>query len=208
MNNTKIGIMGGTFNPVHKAHISLALAAHRSAGLDRVIWIPNNIAYLKDCSLLVSTQDRYRMVELAISDYPFFEISDIEIKRGGNSYTYETLTELGELYPDSELFFITGADTIFTIESWVKPGMVFERATILAAYREGRSEEDFSEKIACLKDRFRARIELIPMEASDISSTMVRDLIKRGADLSSYLPQKVIDYIEERGLYKTEGQSY
>ena len=117
----KVGIIGGTFNPVHLAHLMLAETAYETMELDEVLFIPSGCSYMKDESIIVSAKDRVNMLGLALAENPHFALSMMEIERQGNSYTCETLRELSEKYPDWELYFIMGADNLFDIENWKNP---------------------------------------------------------------------------------------
>ena len=113
---SKIGILGGTFDPIHNGHLQLAESAYNEFGLEKVIFIPTGVSYMK--SGVSQAHHRYEMCSLAISSFPYFEIDDEEIKREGNTYTFETLRYLNSKYPDAEICFIIGLDTLYSIETW------------------------------------------------------------------------------------------
>ena len=118
---SKIGILGGTFNPIHNGHLLLAEQARCFYGLDQVLFIPSGCSYMKRQEEILPGEIRFQMVQLAIADNPYFCVSDMEIVREGNSYTCETITRLHAQYPEDELYYIVGADTLFQMEFWKNP---------------------------------------------------------------------------------------
>ena len=142
----KTGVFGGTFNPVHKGHIMLAEYCMDSVGLDRIIMIPTAVPPHKISKNLASENDRLNMCELACKGKKNFSVSDIEIKRQGKSYTYETVTQLKEIYPDDHLYTIMGADMFLTLDRWKNPKIIFEKSSIITIPRddENKSELDGS----------------------------------------------------------------
>lgn len=195
----KIGIMGGTFNPIHKGHTMIAEEAYRQYSLDKVIFIPNGNPYLK--SGVLSKYIRFEMVKLAISDFPYFDISSIEIDKEGNSYSYETINEI-KATGNIEIYFIIGADSLLYIENWKCPEEIFNNSIILVAKRPGSNDDDLKSKIAYLQKKYKADIRIINVDKADISSTDIRDKVKNNLPVSDILDTKVYDYIIEKGLYK------
>lgn len=135
---SRIGIMGGTFNPIHTGHLLLAEHVLEMVGLDQVWLIPTGCSYLKrkEGITVLSAEDRYRMVNLAIADNDRFRCLDMEIRRPGNSYSYETMEQLQKEYPEDRFFFICGADCLYTIEYWKCADRLFAACTVLAAVGE------------------------------------------------------------------------
>lgn len=201
-NGKKIGILGGTFNPIHCGHLYLAESAMKAASLDEVLFIPSGVSYMKDQREILSPVDRMEMVKLAISNYPNFNTSSIEINKAGNSYSYETILELKEQYHDVDFFFLTGADTLFSIESWKNPDVIFREAAILAAYRVGVSLEALQQQIIYLQKKYAADISLTAVTHVDISSTDIRHLVKNGASIKGLVPFEVEHYIKQHCFYK------
>lgn len=193
----RIGIMGGTFNPIHMGHINIALAAYKQYELDKVLFIPSGNPPHKRGHVLASDEDRYNMVCLAVEPYPFFEASRLEIDREGYSYTYETLTELRGLYTQSELYFIIGADSLFYLEDWKKPESILRNAAILVANREDSDDLKLNEHIKLVTTLYGGRISIIDVTKTDISSTQVRT----GTFDEQLVPSDVIRYINTHGLY-------
>ena len=196
----KIGILGGTFNPIHKGHIMLAGRAKSAAELDRVIFIPSNISYMKDPTEILPADVRYELVRESISSEPSFEVSDMEIRRGGDSYTFETILALNDLYPNDEIYFIVGADTIFSMETWQHPEVIFQNAHILAASRKDFEPDALKQKIDALNAAYGADITIFSTENIDISSTMIREALRNDHSAESLLPEAVVRYFKENHI--------
>ena len=137
---SKIGILGGTFNPIHNGHLLLAEQARCFYGLDQVLFIPSGCSYMKRQEEILPGEIRFQMVQLAIADNPYFCVSDMEIVREGNSYTCETITRLHAQYPEDELYYIVGADTLFQMEFWKNPEQIFTQCITAASVRQGRED--------------------------------------------------------------------
>lgn len=200
----KIGIMGGTFNPIHIGHLTLAERALDDCGLDEIWMIPTGCSYMKQNVNVISGEERLIMAELAAEGNQRIKCLDIEIKRSGYTYSYETLNQLRSLYPDYEFFFIFGADCLFTIENWKYPDKIFEQCTVIVAVRNGSSRTEMEEKIAELKHRFHAKIILLPFLNLEVSSTELRERLRCGKSVKYLIPDKVIAYISGKGFYSQE----
>lgn len=198
----KVGILGGTFNPIHMAHLIIAEIAREEAGLDDILFIPSGCSYLKDALDILPAKDRIHMTGLAIEDNSHFALSTVEIDRGGNSYTCDTLEELKRRYPDQEFYLILGADNLFTMEDWKDPEVIFRDAKILAAVRGSKKRADMEEKIAELKEKYDADIILLHVNHMDISSSMIREKIAQGRSVRYMLPEKVREYIMKNHFYE------
>lgn len=198
----KIGILGGTFNPIHIAHLLIAETAREKAGLDSILFVPSGCSYLKDAEEIVPAKDRLNMTALAIKDNPYFVLSTIEVDRGGNSYTCDTLAELKERHPDEEYYLIIGADNLFTMESWKDAEAVFQNAKILAAGRGSKKRADMQKKIVELEERYGADIMLLDTAYMEISSSAIRENIKAGRSIRYMLPEKVRQYMIKNHLYE------
>lgn len=188
---SKIGILGGTFDPPHKGHIAIAKAALDRLGLDKVIFIPAQNPPHKVKQTVASPADRLRMLELALDDIERFEISDIELQRPGLSYTADTLEELCRVFPGEEFFLIIGADNISEIESWYDPERILTLAKVAAANRPGFGSGG----------AYAGRILNFEMPPADISSTDVRNRIKAGLPVDDLVPKGVGEYIIKHRLY-------
>ncbi|MBR5970219.1 MAG: nicotinate-nucleotide adenylyltransferase [Lachnospiraceae bacterium] len=201
MSSRKIGIMGGTFNPIHYAHLLLAESAREQYGLDRVIFIPTGIPYMKDTTNLPSGELRYQLVKIAIRDNPYFTCSRLEIDRPGNTYTADTLRELHKMYPGDHLYFIMGADSVMDLEKWHKVEDVFNSTTILAAVRHKVDVSQLEERRKELAEKFQADIELLEYGRMDVSSTVIRDRISKGLSVRYLLPEDCIEFIRTKSFY-------
>lgn len=198
----KIGILGGTFNPVHIGHLLMAEYAKKVADLDVVILMPSCKSYMKAGTNVLSGKERLEMLKLSTEGNSNLITSDMEINRGGNTYTYETLLQMKSLCPQSEIYFIVGADSLFSMERWVKPEMIFANCTLLAAGRDGASKEDLLFKKADLEKRFNAKIILLDFPQIDISSTVIRENIKNHESIRYMVHDNVLNYIQENHLYE------
>lgn len=201
---TRIGIFGGSFDPVHRGHLLLAECCWQQAGLDRVEFIPTAQQPLKPRGPVASEADRLAMLRLAIADRPEYGVSTIEIDRGGVSYTVETLRALQQAQPGAELFFLMGADSLADFIHWREPATICELATPLVVRRAGSPLPAF-EALAPLvsAERFAAiRAQEVEMPATPISSSGIRRLIAERGEWRSLVPERVAEYIEERGLYR------
>lgn len=201
-NCKRIGILGGTFNPIHIGHLFMAEHARVEMELDMVLFIPTGVPYMKNSKEILPSDERMKMLELSIVSNPYFHTSDIEIKREGNTYTYETLEELHQLYPNAELFFLVGADCLFTIERWYQPQRIFDNCTLLAANRNDVPQKELSEKKQFLENRFHAKVVLLDVPQIDISSTKVRENVKQGKSIRYMVTNQVHDYILQNNYYR------
>ena len=198
----KVGIMGGTFNPVHNGHLLLAEQAREYCNLDEILFMPSGNSYMKNHDEIPDGDTRISMTALAIEDNPYFALSTMEVERKGPTYTCETLAELKKLHSEIQYYFIVGADNPFSIETWWKPEEILSYCTLIVALRGDKEERAILNKAADLKEKYNASIILLPERKFDISSTEIREKIKRGESVRYLLPDKVISYIEKNGLYK------
>lgn len=197
----KIGILGGSFDPIHKGHLNIAQSAYREFGLDEVWFIPAGHSPNKNETNMTPAKIRADMTSLAISEYPHFRISMMEIEAQETSYTYLTLTKLKNQYPDTQFYFIMGADSLDYFETWSHPQIICEKAIILVAIRDDLDLPEIQKKTEALKKEFPAVIYPLKTGKTDISSTELRSQIKHGKINLKLLPSKVEDYILKQGLY-------
>lgn len=198
----KVGIMGGTFDPVHIGHLIIAEKAREQFHLDEVLFMPSGTPYMKDIQKVLSGDIRAEMTKLAVEENPFFSVSTMEIEKEGSTYTYETLEALHDKNPNTEYFFILGADSLWSIENWKNPERIFANCHILAALRNGRADEEMEAQAAHLRTTYNAAVSMIKTSHIEISSSMIRDLIKDGHSVRYLIPDAVYDYIIKNKLYK------
>ncbi len=190
----RIGVLGGTFDPVHSGHIAIARAAREHAALDRVLFVVSARPPHKRSGPYASSEDRYAMVQAALEGEPGTAPSRLELDRDGPSYTVDTLKELDALCPGADLYLILGMDSLCDLPKWRDTRGILRRARLLVVPRPG--------KWACpreLEDRF----ELLPMEEMDISSTQIRRRIHDGTSIDGLVPPAVEQMIRQQGIYDT-----
>ncbi len=196
---SRIGIMGGTFDPIHYGHLIAAEEARQIFFLDRVIFIPARIPPHKLGHNISDPEHRYRMVLLATLDNPLFEVSRIEIDREGVSYSVDTVRELKkELGEGTELFFITGIDIVADLKAWKDPELLLSMCSFIAVSRAGYSLEVFKTK---LPREFLSRINIIEIPSPPISSTDIRKRVRHRKTIKYLVPPLVESYIRKVGLY-------
>ena len=200
----RIGIYGGTFSPVHSGHLLAARKFMDGIGLDRLLIIPAAQPPHKEMQTPVSASDRLEMCCLAFDGMENVEISDIEISRGGKSYTVDTVTALREKYPDDELFLLVGTDMILTFDRWYRYTDILMLCNLVYVRRETDRaiDGDLFEKISLLEKQTERKIRHIKMDPVEISSTELRRMIADGEDTGNLIPEKVKEFIEENGIYK------
>ena len=198
----KVGISGGTFDPIHHGHLIVAEQIRESMGLDKIIFIPSGTPPHKDNKRITPAEHRYRMAELAIGTNPHFEISRIEVDRAGSTYTVDTLTELKALYGEQPgLYFITGADIIPELQTWRHFERLFTLCDFIAVLRPGYKKDGFLREIENLKTSYRAKIHIVDAPLIGISSTIIREQVKGGKSIKYLVPESVENYIHEKRLY-------
>lgn len=198
----KIGIMGGTFNPIHTGHLLLAEYAKEACSLDKVLFIPTGNSYMKNVSEILSGDVRLKMVDLSINEVEGFESSDIEIKREGNTYTCDTLVELKEVYPKAKFYFLTGADSFLNIHKWRNPDKILEHAVLVVVTRDGTSYKTLEEQKDFLLEQFGGEVEIVSFPTIDISSSDIRKRIREGKSIRFQVTDSVREYIDKNVLYR------
>lgn len=197
MPKERIGIMGGSFNPIHRRHIDMADCAMREKKLSRILFLPTGNPPHKRTGL-EPAEHRYRMTQLAVCGRPEYTASRLEIDRAGTIYTFDTLTLMKKQYPDAELYYLIGEDTMLDLPNWYKPDKVFSLCTFLVFARQSANADELS-IVSELRARG-AQLQFLSLPALDISSTEVRRLIKDGESVPQIEPQ-VLEYIRLCGLY-------
>ncbi|MBR3307342.1 MAG: nicotinate-nucleotide adenylyltransferase [Lachnospiraceae bacterium] len=201
---TRTGILGGTFDPIHSGHILLLRMAAEAFGLDERLLIPSGVSYLKKDRDVSSAEHRLKMCRIAAEEAGDMEVSDMEIKRPGATYTVDTVEELKRLYPEKELYLIFGADCLWQLDSWYRPEKILENAVIIAASRSGEDIRKLQQRAEILMRQLGGRIEVMEFPQIDISSTLIRERAASGLDISLMVPDGVKEYIMEKGLYRRE----
>ncbi|GAB6109585.1 nicotinate-nucleotide adenylyltransferase [Fusibacter bizertensis] len=199
----RIGIMGGTFDPIHFGHLMLAEQIRTSFHLDEVLFIPVGKAPHKSLTDAADKMQRYEMTKLAIESNPYFKISDIEIKQIGTTYTIDTVKAIKKTLSDrDELYFITGADAILQLESWKEYVELINLVSFIGATRPGFDTHALADKIENLKLRYGAQIELSYVPALAISSTDIRERVREEKSIKYLLPESVERFIYDNFLYR------
>lgn len=200
---TRIGIMGGTFDPIHNGHLQLGSQARKEYHLDQVWFMPSGQPPHKKDHAVTDAHTRLEMVRLAIDGQEGFSLSDFEIRRPGNTYTAQTLKLLGEAYQDTLFYFIIGADSLYDIEKWYRPDQVMSRAVLLVAARGcDWAHPTLDGQISYLKDKYGARIEKLHCPEMHVSSEEIRAMVSRGESLEGLLPEAVLAYVKQHRLYQ------
>jgi nicotinate-nucleotide adenylyltransferase len=198
----KIGIFGGSFDPIHYGHLILAEQMRELAGLDKIIFIPARVSPFKTASAPISGLDRYEMVKLAVAGEPAFEVSDIEITSEEVSYTSNTMRRLSEQYGDSaKLYFILGSDSILKLDKWHEADYLLKNFSFLAGLRKGYNADEAIAKRDEIVSNFGADLRLCDIPELEISSSDLRLRLQGGKSLKYVIPDPVLDYIREKKLY-------
>ncbi len=187
----KIGLLGGTFNPIHYGHLILGEQVSGQLGLDRVIYVPSFMPPHKSNRDVISAFHRLKMLRLAVGDNKHFSVSDAEIKRRGKSYTIDTLREIKKQNPAAELFFLCGSDLVSELPSWKNIDEIFQLAKFVLAKRPGFGKR--------LSGKSFLKIHVAQV---DISSSLLRALVRQGRSIRYLTPDSVVTYIEKHKLYR------
>jgi nicotinate-nucleotide adenylyltransferase len=205
----RIGVFGGSFDPVHLGHLRLAECCWRQARLDRVEFMPTAQQPLKPHGPIASEADRVAMLRLAVADWPAFSVSTLEVDRGGVSYSVDTLRMLREKDPAAKLFFLMGADALAEFPQWREPEVICELATPIVVRRAGAPEPSFDVLRPFISEQRLAetRAAQVEMPATAISSSGIRALIAADGNWQRLVPASVADYIMQHRLYRASNPS-
>jgi len=194
MPGRRLGVMGGTFDPIHHGHLVAASEVTDRFGLDEVVFVPTGVPWQKGDRSVSAVEDRYLMTVIATASNPRFTVSRVDIDRHGPTYTVDTLTDLAAEFPDHELFFITGADALAQILSWRRVGELFALAHLVGVTRPGFQLDDEH-----LPD---GAVSLVDVPAMAISSSDCRRRVREGMPVWYLVPDGVVQYISKRNLYR------
>lgn len=197
----RIGLMGGTFNPIHYGHLLIAENAYEQYHLDEVIFIPTGQSPHKDARQILGADERMEMIRLAIADNPHFSCSDYEIRTEGISYTYLTVQAFYEPPEERELFFIMGADSLAYFDAWMRPDKISRMSTILAAVRDGLNMEELFPIRESLQQKYGTKIGFINTPNFSVSSRMIRHRMEKGHSIRYLVPEAVERYLKEHRVY-------
>lgn len=197
----RLGIMGGTFDPVHIGHLACAEQAREAYGLDAVVFVPAGVPVFKKGRSITSAQDRLAMCRLSVASNPTFDVSALEIERAGDTYTVDTLRELRAHYPDNvELSFITGADAVVHIVKWRESAAIADLARLIAVTRPGYALSD--ERKREIEEQGSFEVAYLEVTALAISSSDLRNRVEQGHSIRYLTEQSVFDYVSDHGLYR------
>ena len=198
----RYGIIGGTFDPIHNAHLYIAYEAKEQLGLEEVIFMPAGKQPLKTEKKVTPANLRYEMVKEAIKPFKEFSISDYEMKKEGLSYTYKTLEHFKKKDSDAELFFITGADCLINIDKWKEVSKIFNICTFVVFARGGIDTESLEMHKKRVEEKYGGKIVVLKLKELEISSTDIRERVKSGKKVDFFIPERVNKLIEENNLYR------
>lgn len=194
-----IGIMGGTFNPIHKGHTGIARCAYEQSDMDEILFMPSGTPAYKDNSPIVSATDRCNMVKLAIKPFDYMSLSTIETDRPGNTYTADTLAQIYDSY--KKIYFIIGADSLLYIQDWYHPEYICSHCHLLCANRDNNSASVLIDQKHFLADKYGAVIDFIDVPKLPYSSTDIRKKVAMGLSVKEDVGEEVEEYIKSRKLY-------
>ncbi|MEO2013109.1 MAG: nicotinate-nucleotide adenylyltransferase [Fuerstiella sp.] len=197
----KLGILGGTFDPVHYGHLLLAETCRQQLSLDQVRLVPAGSPPHKTGMNITDGHARADMLQLAVSGYPEFVVDRREIRREGQSFTVQTLADFRNDFAEAELFFLMGADSLRDIPTWREPNRIFELATIVAVNRPGLPEPTHSQVVDWIGDDLAKRVKSVAMPGTDISSTDLRQRVRDGQGLRFLVPRAVEAYLDQHEVY-------
>lgn len=198
----EIGILGGSFDPFHRGHLSIAKAAMKECGLSRIILLPTKVQPFKIGREMASSRDRVNMVNLIARENENFIVSAIEAESSEVSYTYRTLQRLQAEYPADRLHFIMGTDSFLSLESWYRSEELLREFSMIVGIRPGYKESETVETMHRLRETYGARIRILHNRVMEVSSTEIKENVKSGKSIRAFVPFQIERYICEHGLYK------
>ncbi len=200
MSKLKWGILGGTFNPIHNAHLFVANEIRKTLEFEKIMFLPTGTPPHKN-NLNINAFHRLKMTKLAAENNSFFKVSDFEIQNQDISYTVDTIEKLKELHPDIDFYFIIGADEVMLLDTWKNAETLLKICKFVAVRRPNFDDEELSAKINYLTENFNGELLVVDIPKLDISSTLIRNRVKEGKTVRYLLPDSVNDYILKNKLY-------
>lgn len=198
----KVGILGGTFNPIHIGHLLLAETAYDNFSLDYVLMMPNGNPPHKHLDTNENTEHRMKMLKLAVMNNSHLIPSAFELEREGIIYTYKTLELLCQENPETEFYFILGADSLASLEQWQHPEIICKSAILLVAVRDDMDKEALRQQMQVLEEKYQAKLHLMDMPAIEVSSHDIRNRIEKGHSVRYLISEEVREYIQRNHLYE------
>ncbi len=198
----RLGLYGGTFDPVHYGHLLLAEQCREQCRLDAVWFLPSGLPPHKQGAAITDGKRRLEMLELAVAGHPEFAVNGLELERSGPTFTVDTLQQLHDEQPERELFFLIGADSLVEFPTWRSPERIAELATLVAVNRGGQPQPDLTTVREQLGDEFVSRIQFVTMPGLDLASREMRGRIHADRSIRFMTPRSVEMYIEQHGLYR------
>lgn len=196
------GIFGGTFDPIHNGHLHIAYEALYKLGLDKVIFIPSGNPPHKTDKIVTDAQIRFTLVKETIENEKKFQVSDYEIKKKNLSYTYETLKFFNSLQPEIEWYFITGVDCLMEIDTWKNVHQILSQCKFVVFNRPGYNKQDIESQKRKIEEKYDKKIIFLDIPILEISSTQIREKIKKGESVSYLIPEKVNYLLNKMELYR------
>ncbi len=200
----RMGLLGGTFNPVHNGHIAMAYIALYEFLLGHVMFIPLGSPPHKKGESIAPAEQRLSMLRLAIAGESRFTVSDMEIRRKGITYTVDTLEALCRAHPDTEYYYIIGADTLYELTTWKNYQRVFKLVSFICVLRPGLNDNGATQYATALNTRFGCQVYVARDKGPDISSTLIRNMAAQNHTISGLLPKSVAEYIRQNRVYAKE----
>ncbi len=197
----RVGVLGGTFDPIHVGHLIVAESVRVQANLDQVLFVPAGIPPHKDARGLTSGWDRYMMTALAIADHPHFRVSRVDLERSGPSYTVDTLAQLNRELAPVELYFIMGSDSLAQLMTWFRPDRLLIENRVIVATRPGWTLASARDGLGALYEAHADRIQLVEVPGIDVASREIRGRVRQGASIRYLVPDVVLRYIEAHEVY-------
>lgn len=197
----RLGIYGGTFDPIHIGHLIIASEMRAALDLDQILFVPANVPPHKDARRVTPARHRLAMLRIAVEDDPWFGVDTLELDREGRSYTAETLALIHERELDAELWFIMGGDSLADLHDWRTPERIVSLARLAVAVRSGR-EIDLAIVSAQVPET-RGQVDVIPAPRVDVASHEIRERVRNGDPIRYLVPDSVVDYIGRHRLYRT-----